>query len=132
MNDFMVKGLTHGASEVRGAAIKALTYFAEYLPVDVCKYHSTIVPAIMGSFEDLNSKVAEKAIIAIDIFCDNLDPEDLEIYMETITERLCTIAMKENSTMLMRRVSVSALASCISTVEHKFKPYVTGVATLMH
>lgn len=107
----MVKGLNHGASEVRGAAIKALTYFAEYLPVDVCKYHSTIVPAIINSFDDLNNKVAEKAIIAIDIFCDNLEPEDLELYMKPITEKLCLIAMKDNSTMLMRRVAVSALAS---------------------
>ncbi|EAR86075.2 karyopherin, putative (macronuclear) [Tetrahymena thermophila SB210] len=132
MSDFMVKGLNHPAGEVRGAAIKALTYFAEYLPVDVCKYHSTIVPAIISTFDDLNNKVAEKAIIAIDIFCDNLEPEDLELYMQSITEKLCMIAMKDNSTMLMRRVSVSALASCISTVEHKFKPFVTVVANLMH
>lgn len=132
MNDFMVKGLNHPASEVRGAAIKALTYFAEYLPMDVSKYHATIVPAIMGSFNDLNSKVAEKAIIAVDIFCDNLEPEDLELYMKDIAEKLCMIAMKDNSTMIMRRVSVSALGSCISTVEHKFKPFVGSVATLMH
>lgn len=74
MSDFMVKGLSHSASEVRGSAIKALTYFAEYLPDDVCKYHSTIIPAIINSFVDLNKKVAEKAIIAIDIFCENLEP----------------------------------------------------------
>lgn len=54
MNDFMVKGLGHSSSEVRGAAIKALTFFADYLPVDVCKYHSIIVPAIVNQFEDLN------------------------------------------------------------------------------
>lgn len=131
MNDFMVKGLNHSASEVRGAAIKALTYFTEYLPVDVCKYHSTIVPAIINSFEDLNPKVAEKAIIAVDIFCDNLEPEDLETYMQSITEKLCLIAMKDNSTMIMRRVAMSALGSCISTVEHKFKPFVTPVTSLI-
>lgn len=39
MNDFMPKGLSHPAPEVRGAAIKSLTYFADYLPVDICKYH---------------------------------------------------------------------------------------------
>lgn len=132
MNDFMVKGLNHPASEVRGSAIKALTYFAEYLPVDICKFHSTIIPAVLNSFEDLNSKVAEKAIIAIDIFCDNLEPEDLVLYMQIITDRLSVIVTKDSSTLTMRRVAISALGSCISTVEYKFKPFVDRVATLMH
>lgn len=57
MNDFMLKGLKHPAAEVRGAAIKALTYFADYLPVDVCKYHEIIVPAILNCFQDLDAKV---------------------------------------------------------------------------
>lgn len=132
MNDFMAKGLAHSASEVRGAAIKALTYFAEYLPIDVCKYHATILPAIMSSFDDLNVKVAEKAVIAVDIFCENLEPEDLEIYVQSITQKLCAIAMKDSSTMLLRRVAVSALGSCISTIEYKFKPYINQVALLIH
>ncbi len=89
----MVIGLNSTLPEVRGAAIKALTYFADYLPVDISRYHQVILPAILScintSVDITSDKVIEKAVVAIDIFCDNLEVEDLMLYLKDVVSRLC-------------------------------------------
>lgn len=72
MNVLIPRGLNHPAPEVRGAAINALSYFSEYLIPDIVSYHATIIPAMLKSFDDLSPKVAEKALIAVDVFFDNM------------------------------------------------------------
>ena len=62
--------------------MKALTYFSEYLVPDIIKYHKVIIPALTNSFNDLNKLVSEKAMIAVDIFCGNMEPEEISLYLE--------------------------------------------------
>ena len=72
MNVLIPKGLNHQAPEVRGAAISALSYFSEYLIPDIVEYHATIIPEMMKHINDMSNKVAEKALIAVDVFFDNM------------------------------------------------------------
>ena len=73
MNVLIPKGLSHQAPEVRGAAINTLSYFSEYLVPDIVSYHATVIPSMMSYISDMSSKVAEKALIATDVFFDNMD-----------------------------------------------------------
>lgn len=75
MNVLIPKGLNSPAPEVRGAAINALSYFSEYLIPDIVDYHATIIPSMISHIDDLSNKVAEKALIAIDVFFDNMEEE---------------------------------------------------------
>jgi hypothetical protein len=72
MNLFIPAGLNSEHFEVKGATIKALAFFAEFLPDEIIVYHEVIMPALLKNFADLNPKISEKALIAIDLFCDNL------------------------------------------------------------
>ena len=75
MNVLIPKGLSHQAPEVKGAAINCLTYFSEYLIPEIVEFHATVIPSMMSYFADLSPKVAEKALIATDVFFDNMDEE---------------------------------------------------------
>lgn len=73
MNVLIPKGLSHQAPEVKGAAINCLAYFSEYLIPEIVEYHGTVIPSMMSYFADLSPKVAEKALIATDVFFDNME-----------------------------------------------------------
>ena len=75
MNVLIPKGLSHQAPEVRGAAINTLSYFSEFLIPDIVSYHATVIPSMMSYISDMSSKVAEKALIATDVFFDNMDED---------------------------------------------------------
>ena len=76
-------GLKSPHPEVRGAVIRALSYFAEYMPDAICTYHAQIIPAMIQSFNDINIKVAEKSLFTLDIFCDVM-LDDIVPYLEMI------------------------------------------------
>jgi hypothetical protein len=40
---------------------------------DIVEYHSTIIPSMLNHIDDMSSKVAEKALIAVDVFFDNME-----------------------------------------------------------
>lgn len=65
MNVLIPKGLEHPAFEVRGAAINALIFFAEYLVPNIIDYHTVIVPSMVKFMNDSIEKVGEHALIAL-------------------------------------------------------------------
>jgi hypothetical protein len=100
------------------------------LPDEILKYHAVIIPAILNSFNDLSVKVAEKSLFALDIFCDKMEDE-LNFYLDTIIPKLCQISVAPQANALMRRVAVSCIASCISSAELKFAPYLADTSKLI-
>lgn len=88
MNVLIPLGLAHSAPEVRGAAINALCYFSEHLIPDIFEYHGVIIPALLGHIGDLSMKVASKALIAIDVFFDGMEQEDIIQYLAPAVPRL--------------------------------------------
>jgi vesicle coat complex subunit len=88
MNVLIPKGLAHPAPEVRGAAINALCYFSEHLIPDIFDYHAVIIPAMMKYIGDLSPKVVSKALIAIDVFFDGMEQEDILQYLPVVIPRL--------------------------------------------
>lgn len=88
MNVLIPKGLNHPAPEVRGAAIKALSYFSEYLIPDIVNYHAQVIPSMLAYINDLSTIVAEKALIAIDVFFENMEEDEIKQYLPTVVPKL--------------------------------------------
>jgi len=130
MDVFMAKGLASEAIEIRGAAIKALSYMAEYLMPDIVLYHKVIIPALVSNFSNLSSKVAEKAMIAIDIFCENMEKEIIQ-YLPSLIPQLVAVVTNPQTTNMSKMVCVSAIGSCITSAQEEFKPYVPDVSKIL-
>lgn len=127
MNTLIPKGLAHEAPEVRGAAISALCYFSEFLIPDILDYYRTVLPSIMNYISDLSEKVAEKALMALDMYIENLEPDQISEYLPIIIPRLLEVLASDKSTYTMKAASLSALGSLVVASEDKFQPYLEKV-----
>lgn len=76
---------------------------------------------------DLSPKVIEKALIAIDIFLDGMEQEDIVQYLPVVVPKLIEVLLSDKSTSLMRAAAMSALGSAVTAAEDKFEPYVESV-----
>lgn len=113
MNVLIPRGLAHSAPEVRGAAINALCYFSEHLIPDIFDFHPVIIPALLGHTGDLSTKVVGKALIAIDVFFDGMEQEDIIQYLPAAIPRLIEVLGSSTSTPLMKAASISAIGSAV-------------------
>jgi len=55
---------------------------------EIVDYHATVIPAMMNYFSDMSTKVAEKALIATDVFFDNMDENDIKSYLPIVIPKL--------------------------------------------
>ena len=76
---------------------------------------------------DLSIKVGEKALIAIDVFLDGMEQEDILPYLPVIVPKLIEVLINDKSSSLMRAAAMSGLGSAVTAAEDKFEPYVETV-----
>ena len=105
---------------MRGAAINALCYFSELLIPDIFDYHAVVIPSLMKYIGDLSPKVVSKALIAIDVFFDGMDQDDILQYLEVVIPKLNEVIGSDKATPLMRAASISAIGSAVQVAELKF------------
>lgn len=98
---------------MRGAAINALCYFSEHLIPDIFDYHAIVIPSMLKYVGDSSSKVAGKALIAIDVFFDGMEQEDILQYLEISIPRLIEVVGAPQATPLMRAAAISAIGSAV-------------------
>lgn len=87
LKDFIQLGLSQASSKVRGAAIVALGYLAEFLVPEIVDYHEMIIPILLKGFNEEDVKVAEKSVFSMDLFCENMEREILP-YLSVIMPAL--------------------------------------------
>eukprot|EP01016_Furgasonia_blochmanni_P051553 TRINITY_DN812_c0_g1_i25.p1 TRINITY_DN812_c0_g1~~TRINITY_DN812_c0_g1_i25.p1 ORF type:complete len:697 (+),score=266.54 TRINITY_DN812_c0_g1_i25:139-2229(+) len=114
LNTYINKGLASPTSRVRAAAVTAVSYLSEFLMPDILLFHKIIIPALLANFRDLDTELSQRAIFAVDLFCDNLDEQVVE-YLPLLVPQLLLILEDNNSTISIRRLCISALGSCISS-----------------
>ena len=127
MNELIPKGLNNEAPEVRGAAINALCYFSEHLIPDIFEYHGVVIPSLVQYIGDLSPKVVSKALIAIDVFFDGMDQEDILQYLEAVVPKLNEVIGSDKATPLMKAASISAIGSAVQVAEIEFEPYLPQI-----
>lgn len=76
---------------------------------------------------DLSPKVVTKALIAIDVFFDGMDQEDILLYLDVVIPRLNEVIGSEKASPLMKAASISAMGSAVQVAELKFEPYLSQV-----
>jgi hypothetical protein len=106
MNVLIPKGLAHSAPE--------------HLIPDIFEYHSVVIPSLMKYIGDLSPKVVSKALIAIDVFFDGMDQEDILLYLDVVIPRLNEVIASSNASPLMKAASISAIGSAVQVAELKF------------
>ena len=97
MKQVMPLGLGHSSPKVRGAGIAALAYLSEHLIPEIIEYHSEIIPFLLRALDDVDKKVVEKALFAINIFCENMEGQ-IQTYLDKIMPALAIILTNENAT----------------------------------
>lgn len=82
---------------------------------------------MMKHISDMSSKVAEKALIAVDVFFDNMEEEEIKAYLPVVIPTLSKVVRLDTSTVVMRNASLSGIGSAIEASKLLFEPYVQSV-----
>ena len=81
---------------VKGSAIKAVSYFSEFLQPDILTYHKLLIPVFLSSVNDSSIIVCEKSLFAVDIFCENMESQVIE-YLPAIMPQMVAVLTNPNS-----------------------------------
>ncbi len=74
----------------------------------------------MNHFSDLSPKVNEKALIALDVFLEGMNSEDIEQYLPIVIPKITQVVINTNSTNLMRTAAMSAIGCSATAATLKF------------
>ena len=124
MNKLIPKGLEHPDVIVRGAAINALIFFAQYLVPNIIDYHHLIVPSMVGFMNDSIEKIGEHALIALDMLFDNMEEDQIRKYLPDIVPIMVKIWQTPTASSIMKKTALTTIASLISASEEKFEPFI--------
>lgn len=68
---------------------------------------------MMKYIGDLSPKVVSKALIAIDVFFDGMEQEDIIQYLPVVIPRLIEVLGSNVASPLMKAASISAIGSAV-------------------
>ena len=114
---------------VREGAGLSIGYCAEHLKPEILDLHATILPQLIGLLDFSNTRVKQKALYAIDIFCEYFD-EDIEAYLPALVTKLIGMTVHESESKV-KEMALSALTSAISSAELKITAYFLPIVTLL-
>lgn len=127
--NILLQGLQDPDVAVREGAGLSMGYCAEHLKPDILDLHSIILPQLFNLLDFNNIKVKQKALYAIDIFCEYFD-DDIEQYLPTLVNKLMFLTVNEIDSKV-KEMAVSALTSAISSAEQKITPYFLPIVRLL-
>ncbi len=85
----------------------------------------------MSNLNDLEVKVAEKALEGLDAFIDNLEEHQIIGYLNVIIPTLVQILAKKESSNIMRKASLGTIGSLVVAAESAFQPYLATVCQVV-
>lgn len=89
MNALIPKGLNDPRIEVRGATMKALAYFSEWLCPEILIYDQIVIPQMVKNLNEVvDPRVSEKGLMTIDVFVENMESEKIGPYLSTLLPAL--------------------------------------------
>lgn len=68
--------------------------------------------------------------MALDIFIENLEPEQITDYLPVVVPHLLEVLVSQTSSVIMKTASLSALGSLVVASEDKFQPYLENVCKM--
>jgi hypothetical protein len=71
---YIKQGLQSNEEKIRGPTIKVICLMSEYLSTELLVYHKVIVSNLIENIiSNPSKKVQEKALIALDVLCENME-----------------------------------------------------------
>ncbi|CAK60429.1 unnamed protein product (macronuclear) [Paramecium tetraurelia] len=131
MNVIIPKGLKDERTAVRGAAIKCLSYFSEWLCPEILTYDQIVIPEMINCLKSTDHKIYEKALLTIDIFAENMESEKILPYMQTLLPSLVQLFLQQTTTFIARRHCLSSIGSIIVSSKEAFATYLKDVSELL-
>lgn len=130
IQNYIQPALASHISEIRAAGIYAICYFVENLLPDIISYHKLIIPALLKHVDDVDKRVAQRALFTIELCCTNMEEEVIQ-YIDVLVPAVIAALDNSSSTMYMRRLCISSISSIIDSSVEKFIPQIPKVAPLM-
>uniref|UniRef100_A0AAR2J2V9 TOG domain-containing protein n=1 Tax=Pygocentrus nattereri TaxID=42514 RepID=A0AAR2J2V9_PYGNA len=118
------RSLSDSNQVVRSAGLFALGQFSEHLQPDVSKYHTELMPLLLGYMSSLNeAKIGHvtKAFYALENFLENLD-DDIESYLPTLMETMLS-ALHNTDNLKLKELAVSAIGAIANAAKEMLVPY---------
>eukprot|EP01026_Neomeris_dumetosa_P018002 TRINITY_DN1702_c0_g1_i2.p1 TRINITY_DN1702_c0_g1~~TRINITY_DN1702_c0_g1_i2.p1 ORF type:complete len:847 (+),score=189.15 TRINITY_DN1702_c0_g1_i2:132-2672(+) len=128
-----LKGLQDSHAKVKWAACQAIGQLCTDLGPDLqYQEHTKIIPALWAAMEDFNNpRVQAHATAALVNFCEGIEAESLQSYLDELITRL--IQILQNGSHLAKIGALTAIASVADCVEGAFNRYYeTVMPLLMH
>eukprot|EP01023_Acetabularia_acetabulum_P020767 TRINITY_DN20853_c0_g1_i5.p1 TRINITY_DN20853_c0_g1~~TRINITY_DN20853_c0_g1_i5.p1 ORF type:complete len:1109 (+),score=260.05 TRINITY_DN20853_c0_g1_i5:163-3489(+) len=128
-----IQGLQDANAKVKWAACQAIGQLCTDLGPELqYDYHQQIIPALWTAMEDFgNPRVQAHATAALVNFCDGIEADVLQSYLDELIKRL--IQLLQNGTGLVQIGALTAIASVADCVEGAFNRYYeTVMPLLMH
>ena len=116
--------------EVKSAAGLTTGYCAQYLLPQITDYHAQILPALLHALDQYTGRVKQKALYAIDTFCENCETEVLE-YLDLLVPKLAQTS-SEGDDSETKAMAVSALTSIVCAADNSMLPYFAQLAQFLY
>ncbi|GAB5356542.1 hypothetical protein AAMO2058_000298800 [Amorphochlora amoebiformis] len=117
---------------VRAGACVCLLQLSDHIS-DVKEHHKRIVPSLVSVLdrEGEHKLVRVKAAMALCAFIENLDPTEINLYINPLMTRFGNYLTNERESKEVREMSVGGIQSVASVAEEKFLPYFKPAAQVM-
>jgi len=126
MTNVFPYGIENQNMDVKEAALKACSYFSQYLQPEIVDYHGKILTAMLRELEkDLKQDMLQSMLVAIDLFVENMEEHQIKDYIDLLVNRLVTTVNlpEENCPYDIRNQSISTLGSVIISGQKYMKNY---------
>ncbi|KAL2085480.1 hypothetical protein ACEWY4_018800 [Coilia grayii] len=122
------QSLSDSNQVVRSAGLFALGQFSEHLQPEVSKYHTELMPLLLGYMSSLNqAKIGHvtKAFYALENFVENLG-DDIQPYLPTLMETMLS-ALCSSESLKIKELAVSAIGAIANAAKEQLVPYFSPV-----
>lgn len=100
---YIKQGLQSNDEKIRGPTIKVICLMSEYLSNELLVYHKVIVSNLIENIiSNPSKKVQEKALIALDVLCENMEQESIEQHIDNILPKLNDVIQQSQFTLFMK------------------------------
>ncbi|XP_057178521.1 importin-4 isoform X2 [Triplophysa rosa] len=124
MLETVCRSLSDSNQVVRSAALFALGQFSEHLQPDVSKFHTELMPLLLGYLSAVNQTTVghmTKAFYALENFLESLG-QDIEPYLPTLMETMLS-ALNNAENLKLKELAVSAIGAIANAAKEMLVPY---------
>eukprot|EP00916_Digyalum_oweni_P011237 GHVL01018746.1.p1 GENE.GHVL01018746.1~~GHVL01018746.1.p1 ORF type:complete len:956 (+),score=158.81 GHVL01018746.1:123-2990(+) len=125
-------GFSSCSPEVRCAAGLCFGQFVEHLQPEILECHQQAMPLLIEAWNTDNKNANKSMALAIDIFCENLDAEDLANYIDVLIPKFKNCLQDPTVSLDNKSQIVSGLSSLIATVGSKISKELPDILQMMH